>query len=98
MTKTTYVNAIYLGNFASVDTNESDYDAEHEAALTGVTVDHGTLQVVSLRLDDKDHNGTISDDECNPYCDKVTYDIGTQTKEIRGQTGRNELLKKGTKP
>ena len=72
MTKTTYVNAIYLGNFASVDTNESDYDAEHEAALTGVTVDHGTLQVVSLRLDDKDHNGTISDDECNPYCDKVT--------------------------
>ncbi|SDJ24653.1 Hint domain-containing protein [Lutimaribacter saemankumensis] len=77
MTKTTYVNAIYLGNFASVDTNENDYDAEHEAALKGVTVDHGTLQVVSLRLDDRDHNGTISDDECNPYCDKVTYDIGS---------------------
>ncbi|SDO46348.1 Hemolysin-type calcium-binding repeat-containing protein, partial [Lutimaribacter pacificus] len=79
MTKTTYVNVIYLGNFASVDTYEGDYDAENEGALVGTTVDHDSLKVLSLRLDDRDHNGVIADDECNPYCDTVTYDRGTGT-------------------
>ena len=41
------VNLLYLGNFASTDVDEGNYDAENTDFLLNTTIDHDTLQVVS---------------------------------------------------
>ncbi len=70
-------NLIYLGNFADVDPYEDDYQAEHSHALTGVSADSDTLQIVAVDIYDHEHDGVVSDNEYT--CDYIGYNTGGGT-------------------
>ncbi|SFR48866.1 Hint domain-containing protein [Litoreibacter janthinus] len=69
----TTVNMIYLGNFADVDLDESDYAAENAFSLIGTYSD---LAITPITQTDVNEDGAIWDDENNPDGDYISYDIG----------------------
>ncbi|MCP9480819.1 Hint domain-containing protein [Shimia sp. CNT1-13L.2] len=77
MTAYSTSNLIYLGNFATTDSYEGDYKSEYANNLVGVSRDHTEMQIVTVGIYDKDHDGVMEDDECNPYHDYITYDTGS---------------------
>jgi Ca2+-binding RTX toxin-like protein len=75
MTSVTTVNLIYLGNYADVDLNECDYNAEMASKLIGVSKGADDLSLVKATLTDPQHDGVISDNECG--YDTVAYNTGS---------------------
>ncbi|PTX55881.1 Hint domain-containing protein [Litoreibacter ponti] len=65
---------IYLGNFALVDTDETDNDVDNPSVLLGV---HDDLALVTITQVDEDDDGVIYDDENNPANDFINYDLGS---------------------
>ncbi len=79
MTAKTTIKAIYLGNFAATDVYEGDFKSENTGFLVGTVRDHTQMQVATITSYDKDHDGVMEDDECNPYGDYITYNLGGGT-------------------
>lgn len=77
MTATSTIKAIYLENFAATDVHEGDTNSEKAGALVGVTVDHTQMELVSITVSDRNHDGVTSDDECNSADDKISYNLGS---------------------
>lgn len=71
----------YLGNYADIDTDETDDDTENGLALLG---DYGRPPTIVVTETDTNDDGIISDNENNTAPDWMSYDIGagTQTFEI----------------
>jgi hypothetical protein len=67
-------NMFYLGNYADVDTDESDADNENGGILIA---DHGRPSIVSVDMADEDDDGILYDDEFNLGPDTVSYDAGS---------------------
>ncbi|WP_172975686.1 Hint domain-containing protein [Roseivivax sp. THAF40] len=63
---------IFLGNFADVDTDETDADAESANTLLGTYDAFSDLQLVEVTNEDVDNDGAIRDDEFGTG-DFVTY-------------------------
>jgi hypothetical protein len=59
----TISNMIFLGNFADVDTNESNWAAESPNSLLGTYNSFSGLESVSVTNHDVDNDGAISDNE-----------------------------------
>ncbi len=68
------VNLLYLGNFASTDIKEYNYDAENTDFLIGTNVDYTTLQVVSTEVFSGRDN-VVADDDYGRGED-IKYDLG----------------------
>lgn len=65
---------IYLGNFADIDTNESNASSENAASLLGTHTGFSLHQITEI---DGDNNGGIVDDEYAASAnDRVEYDVG----------------------
>ena len=81
MSTTSIVNMLYLGNFADVDTDESDFDTESGNALVR---NYGKPPNISVTENDQNDDGLISDDEDNSAGDTLSYDLGAgqQVSEI----------------
>ena len=77
MTAYTYPTLIYLGNFATTDSYEGDYASEYAGNLVGVSKDYSEMQLVQVTAVDIDHDGVMEDDECNPNCDYISYNLGS---------------------
>ena len=71
---------IYLGNYPSTDHYEGDYKSEYAHNLVGISRDYSEMQLVTANVYDKDHDGVMEDDECNPYCDYISYNTGSGTQ------------------
>ncbi|WP_386681655.1 Hint domain-containing protein [Loktanella sp. R86503] len=89
MTSVTTVNLIYLGNYADVDLNECDYNAEMAGKLVGVSKGADDLSLVKATLTDPQHDGVISDNERSS--DTVTYNAGKGT--VKNQTDSTMSVK-----
>lgn len=76
----TTVNLLYLGNFASTDTKEGNYDAENTDFLVGTTVDYTALQVVSTDVSSGGDN--VVDDDDFGSGDNIEYDTGDGTVQV----------------
>ena len=69
-------NLIYIGNLAALDTDESDYDNENDAAVQG-TYGSGDMSNVDVEMSADTRAGvTYSDDNGNSG-DTFTYDAGS---------------------
>ena len=69
-------NLIYIGNLAALDTDESDYDNENDAAVQG-TYGSGDMSNVDVEMSADTRAGvTYSDDNGNSG-DTFTYDTGS---------------------
>ncbi|SEK55258.1 Hint domain-containing protein [Roseovarius nanhaiticus] len=66
---------LFIGNFAQIDTNETDWDAESPNALLG-TYGKDVLQNVTVSANDLDGSGGINDDDRGARVEPVTYDRG----------------------
>ncbi|SFU96864.1 Ca2+-binding protein, RTX toxin-related [Aliiroseovarius crassostreae] len=77
MTAYTYPTLIYLGNFATTDSYEGDYASEYAGNLVGVSKDYSEMQLVQVTAVDIDNDGVMEDDECNPNCDYISYNLGS---------------------
>ncbi len=76
----TVATMIYLGNFADVDTNETDIVATNAADLIGTYDD---LQFVTVTMTDQDDDGRIDDnDEGNTSGDQIAYDLGSGPQTV----------------
>jgi hypothetical protein len=73
MTTTTTANFIYLGNFAEMDTDESDWDSENPNVVLGT---HTDLSILSITEVDADDDGVIMDDEGGSG-DYISFDTGS---------------------
>lgn len=69
-------NFLFIGNFAQIDTDETDWDAEAPNALLG-TYDNDVLQNVTVSATDLDGSGGINDDDRGAQIEQVTYDRGS---------------------
>ncbi len=69
---TTVGNMIFLGRFADVDTDESNYSAESPNTLLGTYDAFSDLAVVAVTNHDQNDDGAISDNETRTS-DFVTY-------------------------
>jgi len=72
------VNMFYAGNFADMDTDESDWDTENPGAVLQTFDD---LVITELVEYDTDHDGVIYDDEAGTS-DYVQYDTGAGTQNV----------------
>jgi len=65
----------YIGNFADMDTNESDNDNENPGVVLGL---HDTLSLVDVTNHDQNDNGMMHDnDTANNSPDFISYDTGS---------------------
>ncbi len=78
MTITNILTMLYIGNFADVDSDESDTNAENLSPIIGATASDTTgLQAVSVTNFDVNEDGVINDDEVNGSVnDQIQYDLG----------------------
>ena len=65
-------NLIYLGNYASVDVNEGDWNAENANALVGISRDHTELELIQATPYDGG-DGVVHDDESGANDQTVYY-------------------------
>jgi hypothetical protein len=63
----------FLGNFADMDTNESNGDTENAAAILG---SYFKPPLITVAVDDIDGDGVIWDDEFGATIEDFTYDSG----------------------
>lgn len=75
MTTTSTVTMFFIGNFADMDTNETDSDNENPNVVLGL---HDALQFVDVSEVDVNDDGLIHDDE-NGTGDYLSYDTGSGT-------------------
>ena len=72
MPTTFTVNMFYIGSFADMDTDESDFDNELPSTVLGT---HNTISIVEINQEDQNDDGVIFDDE-TPTADFLSYDTG----------------------
>lgn len=73
MPTTSTSTMFFLGNFADMDTNESDFDNENSGIVLGL---HDTLSLVDVTNQDQNDDDAISDDETGTS-DFISYDTGS---------------------
>ena len=77
MTAVTNINAIYLGNFASVDQAEGfDWVSELSGNLVNITRTASQMKLVAITNYDSNHDGVMSDDDFLAQ-ENVTYNLGS---------------------
>lgn len=88
MTITTTVTMLYIGNFADVDTSESDANAENLSPIIGATAsDTSGLQTVAVTNIDVNNDGAIYDNEFSAYAnDSMQYDLGGGAVSVQADT------------
>lgn len=65
----------FVGNFAEMDTDETDLDTENSDVVLGL---HDTLSLVDVTNQDQNDNGGIDDDDSpNGSSDFISYDTGS---------------------
>ncbi len=65
---------LYIGNFAELDTDESNFT--NEGVLPSATIDNNTLQLVEISQDDANDDGRIGSDDSGRTAETFTYDLG----------------------
>ncbi len=85
------VKMIYLGNFADVDTDESNTNSENAADLLGVYSD---LSIPDIQVNDTNSNNTINDDDNGATTESSDYDVGNgpQSQFVDSTLGYNATL------
>lgn len=83
-------NALFLGNFAAIDTNEGNQTNESEATLLG---DH-SVQAVALTARDTTNDGNIASDDLGASAEQFSYDrgFGTVSSPLDGEFAGNVVL------
>ncbi|MDU9006196.1 Hint domain-containing protein [Sedimentitalea todarodis] len=75
MPTTTTSTMFFLGNFADMDTDESDWDLENTGTVLG---NHDDLSLVDVTNHDQDDDGAIfDDDDPGATSDFISYDTGS---------------------
>jgi len=75
MTTITTSTMIFVGNLATIDNDESDWDTDAASAIAGVYDSFDDLEVVDVVNHDTDDDGAIFDDEAGGS-DYVSYSLG----------------------
>lgn len=75
MPTTSTSTMFFLGNFADMDTDETDWDTENPSLVLGL---HDTLSLVEITNQDQNDDGAISDnDDPGGTSDFMSYDTGS---------------------
>lgn len=69
---------IYIGNFAPMDTDESNYGNENDNDVIG-TYNYSSMELSSMTVDDANNNGIIHSDDKGQTAETVTYTVGGAT-------------------
>ena len=72
---TTSSTFIYIGNFADIDTDESDADNENPSVIYQ-TFTNATMFVTTVDQTDINGDGTVQSDDMGQTPDTFTYDVG----------------------
>lgn len=71
-------NWIHIGNFAEMDTVETNFTNENDALVIG-TYDNSVMELIAITVDDANNSGTIRDDDNGGTAEDVSYTLSGTT-------------------
>lgn len=73
-----FSNLLYIGNFADMDTNESNMTNENPNLVAG-TYGNGDMELLNVEFEDNNSDGVLMDNEAGGPIEVARYTVGSNT-------------------